>query len=166
MNFIYYRFEQLPYSKAKEYGARKPSESRRDCTRIYDPEQVNPLSAFITQQPGIIRLSLLNTDGHINATTKRKACFCLKGTSGNLSSLFSEDPASGKFYGNPEKTTEGYLFQCSKDFKIIELFVILGGRYHVNKYYEAFLFGEYAQVIERCREASIPFPEYMKELGQ
>ena len=164
MNFIYYRFEQLPFDETKKRGAQHFSEHRRDCTRIYDPQKTNLLSEFITGKPGHIRLSLLDNKGHINANQKRLADVSLWGKCGNLSSLYCDNPATGYFYGNPKIGTDAYLFYCQNNFQTIELFIIEGGRWMLQNYYDAFLWGEYKNDMDRVRAASIRFQDYIGQL--
>lgn len=164
MLFIYYLFEQLSFDEAEKVGARKFSEHRRDCIRIYDPNNTNPLKDFITRKPGIIRLSLRENFDLILADEKRLADISLWGKGGNLSSLYSDIPESGCFYGNPKIGTDAYLFYCSKDFKKIELFIIEGGRWMIHNYFEAFICGEYEKDMNRSRTESIRFQDYIDQL--
>jgi hypothetical protein len=153
------------------------SKARLDCTFYSNLEEKNyeGLTNFVNNKGQLFFYRTPCRD-FINTHSKRIADWSLTGGGLNFSSIYIDDldyPEIGYGYPNANRLlsngktnplfefrNDGYLFLINKDYSIIELFVIPGGRNLINSYNQKMIDGGFDDEVLRLRQNAKRFYPY------
>ncbi len=171
----YYKFVLLP--DAVRAANKIKSKARLDCVSFTDPMAGKDcgLTNFVNHKGQLYFYKTACRD-FVHTDSKRLAEWSLTGNGLNFSSIYMDDldyPEIGYGYPNANRLlkdgsqnpmfpfrNDGYLFLTNKDYSIIEVLIIAGGRNLISSYYQKLIDGGFDDEIIRLREQAIEFYKY------
>lgn len=169
----YFLFEALP--DLIKAGLKIKSNSRIDCTKIYNPSGYTGLNP-VTKANGMIYLYLTEARDIVQSLARRQAEYLLTDGKVNFTSMYFEDidrPAYAYGYPNPNRIigkglenpffsfrADGYLFITDSTLSRIELLVIPGSRHLINGYYHSLIDGGLDDFLTEARANALPSFDY------